>query len=271
MEIENKITLRDNNFGGRDIQNMPGVNFSWCTDDVIVSEHVFFTDNKLRDVDRSQYNNVKKVAWLLEPKGIDPGIYDWILENYHKFNNVLTFDREIISQINNGLFQPYGTYWVEKDSPVKSSSVSMIASCKKEAIGHKIRHSIYNHFSNCIDTFGTITGSRLVSKDVGLSDFRFSFAVENCIQDGYFTEKILDCFATKTIPVYWGSRSVGEFFNNDGIIFIDDFESIESVINYLSEDVYNSKLGAIEDNFNKIDDYHIPELYIEKNYKHLLH
>lgn len=271
MELKNKITLRDNNFCGRDIINMPGVNFSWCADDVIVSNYVFFTDNKLQDVDDNQYKDVKKVAWLLEPKGIDPNIYDWILKNYYKFDNVLTFDREIISQIDNGLFQPYGTYWVEKDSPVKSKLVSMIASYKREAIGHKIRHSIYNHFSSRIDTFGTITGNRLADKSIGLSDFKFSLAIENCKQDGYFTEKILDCFATKTIPVYWGTRTVGEFFNPDGIIFIDDFKSIESVINFLSEDVYNSKLEAIEENFNKVDDYHIPELYIEKNYKHLLH
>lgn len=269
-QVKKKISLIDKNFEGRDILNMPGVNFSWCADDTIVSEYVFFTDKKLQDVDNSRFNSVKKVAWLLEPKGIDPGIYDWILKNYYKFENVLTFDREIISQIDNGLFQPYGTYWVKKDSPVKSNLVSMIASYKREAIGHKIRHSIYKHFSSRIDTFGTITGSRLMDKSIGLSNFRFSFAIENCIQDGYFTEKILDCFATKTIPIYWGSRSIGEFFNTDGIIFVDDFKSIESLINYLSDDVYNSKLEAIEENFNMIDSYHIPELYIERNYKHLL-
>ena len=268
--MRNKITLLDNNFGDRDIQNIPGVNFSWCTDDAIVSEHVFFTDKKLQDVNKSQYNNVKKIAWLLEPKGIEPSIYDWILKNYYKFDNVLTFDREVISQINNGLFLPYGTFWVTKNSPVKSKLVSMIASNKKYAVGHKIRHSIYKHFKNSIEIYGTITGTRLVDKDLGLNDYQFSFAIENCIQDGYFSEKLLDCFATKTIPIYWGTRSVGEFFNTDGIIFIDDFKSIESVINFLSEDVYNSKLKAIEENFNKIDDYHIPELYIEKNYKHLL-
>ena len=270
MEIVNKITLRDSNFDGRDILNMPGVNFAWYTGDDIVSEYVFFTDKKLQDVDSSQYNNVKRVAWLLEPTGIDPGIYDWILNNYHKFDNVLTFDRTIISQIDNGLFQPYGTFWVEKKSPIKSSTVSMIASYKKEAIGHKIRHSIYNHFRDRIDIFGSITGHHLADKATGLNNFRFSFAIENCKQDGYFTEKILDCFATKTIPIYWGTRSIGEFFNTDGIIFIDDFKSIESVINYLSEDVYNSKLDAIEENFNKIDDYHIPEIYTEKNYSYLL-
>jgi len=271
MEVKNKITLRDINFDGRDVVNIPGVNFSWYVGDDIVSEYVFFTDKKLQEVDESRYDNVKKIAWLLEPRGIDEDIYEWILKNYHKFDNVLTFDREVISQLDNGLFQPYGTYWVEKDNPAKKDLVSMIASYKQEAIGHKIRHLIYKHFSDRIDTFGTITGKRLADKSTGLSNFRFSFAIENCIQDGYFTEKILDCFATKTVPIYWGSRSVGEFFNTDGIIFMDDFKSVESIINYLSEDVYNSKLGAIADNFNRVDDYLVPELYIEKNYKHLLH
>lgn len=270
MEIENKITLRDENFAGRDVLNIPGVNFSWYTGDDIVSEHVFFTDKKLQDVDDTQYNNVKKVAWLLEPKGIDPFIYDWILKNYHKFDNVLTFDREVISQIDNGLFQPYGTYWVDKVSPTKTDLISMIASYKKEATGHKIRHSIYKHFRDRIDMFGTITGKRLADKSTGLNDFRFSLAIENCKQDGYFTEKILDCFATKTIPVYWGSRSISEFFNTDGIIFIEDFSSIESVINYLSIDTYDNKIEAIEDNFRRVDSYHVPEIYMESNFKDLI-
>ena len=270
MEIKNKITLRDNNFGSRDILNMPGVNFSWDTGDDILSEYVFFTDNKLIDVDNSHYNNVKKIAWLLEPRGINPDMYDWILQNYYKFDRVLTFDRDIISQINNGLFLPYGTYWVEKNNPIKSKLVSMVASNKSFAVGHKIRHLIYKHFKNKIETYGTITGNRLPDKSSGLNDYRFSFAIENCIQDGYFTEKLLDCFATKTIPIYWGTRSVSEFFNSDGIIFIDDFTSIQSLINFLREDVYNSKLKAVEENFNKVDDYHIPEIYIENNYKHLL-
>tara|TARA_R110002153_G_scaffold39659_2_gene114077 strand:+ start:942 stop:1763 length:822 start_codon:yes stop_codon:yes gene_type:complete len=270
MEIKNKITLRDINFTGRDVLNMPGVNFSWDIGDDIVSEYVFFTDKKLQDVNKSQYNGVKKVAWLLEPKGIDPGIYDWILDNYRKFDHVLTFDRTVISQIDNGLFQPYGTYWVEKNNSVKDNLVSMIASYKKEATGHKIRHSIYKHFKDRIDTFGTITGNYLDNKSIGLNNFKFSFAIENCKQDGYFTEKILDCFATKTIPIYWGTRSIGDFFNTAGIIFIDDFKSIESVLDFIGEDIYNNKLEAIEENFNKIDSYHIPELFIEKEYKHLL-
>ena len=100
--------------------------------------------------------------------------------------------------------------------------------------------------------------------------FKYSFAIENCIQDGYFSEKLLDCFATKTIPLYWGSKSVSEFFNTDGIIFLQDFNSVQSLLDFINDQVYNSKIEAIEENYNKIDRYHIPEIYIEKNYNNLL-
>jgi len=103
MEVKKKISLIDTNFSGRNIIDIPGVNFSWYTGDAITSNHVFFTDKHLQYVDDDIYNDSKKVAWLLEPIGIDPGIYTWILENYHKFDNVLTFDGDIISQIDNGL------------------------------------------------------------------------------------------------------------------------------------------------------------------------
>ena len=270
MEIKKKISLIDTNFVGRDIINMPGVNFSWWNKNEIVSEYVFITDTKLEFVDKIRQPGIKKIAWLLEPKGIMPGIYDWILENYKKFDKVLTFDREIISQIDNGLFAPYGTFWVNKSSEEKTKLVSMIASFKQEATGHKIRHSINNYFSDEVDIFGSITGNRIDSKNTGLDNYKFSFAIENCIQDGYFSEKLLDCFATKTIPLYWGSRSVSEFFNSDGIIFIDEFRSIQSLLDFINDEVYNSKIKAIEENYKKIDSYHIPEIYIERNYNNLL-
>ena len=270
MEIKKKISLIDTNFTGRDIINMPNVNFSWWNKNELVSDHVFITDTKLEFVDKINKPGIKKIAWLLEPKGILPDIYEWILENYKKFDKVLTFDRDIIAQIDNGLFAPYGTYWAEKTNKEKTKLVSMVASFKNEAPGHKIRHAINKHFNSRVDIYGSITGNRIDSKNIGLDNYKYSFAIENCIQDGYFSEKLLDCFATKTIPLYWGSKSVSEFFNPDGIIFLQDFNSIQSLLDFINDDVYNSKIDAIQENLEKIDSYHIPEIYIEKNYNNLL-
>ena len=35
----------------------------------------------------------------------------------------------------------------------------------------------------------------------------FSVCIENDVYDTYFTEKILDCFATGTIPIYKGTKN----------------------------------------------------------------
>lgn len=38
----------------------------------------------------------------------------------------------------------------------------------------------------------------------------------------YFTEKILDCFTTGTIPIYQGAPDIGDYCNAEGIVVIDD-------------------------------------------------
>jgi hypothetical protein len=72
----------------------------------------------------------------------------------------------------------------------------------------------------------------------------FSVAIENDTYDTYFTEKIIDCFATGTIPIYKGTRRIIEHFNSDGIIFLDDTN-----ISDLTSELYYSKLDAIKENF----------------------
>ena len=90
----------------------------------------------------------------------------------------------------------------------------------------------------------------------------FSVAIENASYETYFTEKIQDCFATGTIPVYYGSPDIGKFFNSDGIIFLtDDFD-----ISQLTSDLYYDKLEAVKDNLERVKHYPINEDYIYKTY-----
>eukprot|EP00620_Florenciella_sp_RCC1587_P021099 CAMPEP_0182561832 /NCGR_PEP_ID=MMETSP1324-20130603/4262_1 /TAXON_ID=236786 /ORGANISM="Florenciella sp., Strain RCC1587" /LENGTH=60 /DNA_ID=CAMNT_0024774579 /DNA_START=220 /DNA_END=399 /DNA_ORIENTATION=+ len=50
----------------------------------------------------------------------------------------------------------------------------------------------------------------------------FHIAIENVKSNGYFTEKLLDCFLTRTVPLYWGCPNIGEYFEVEGMIIIDD-------------------------------------------------
>jgi len=112
-----------------------------------------------------------------------------------------------------------------------------------------------------IDVFGRGI-QEILNKEIGLKDYRFSFCVENDTYDTYFTEKILDCFATGTVPIYMGTKKVVEYFNPDGIIFFDgSFD-----LSILSEELYLSKMEAIKDNFERVKDYSVLDDWIYKNH-----
>ena len=66
-------------------------------------------------------------------------------------------------------------------------------------------------------------------------DYRFSIVIENCKRDYWFTEKLIDCLRTGTIPIYWGCPSIGDFFDIRGFILFDDINDLENILNNLTE------------------------------------
>ena len=87
----------------------------------------------------------------------------------------------------------------------------------------------------------------------------FSIAMENCEVPGYFTEKVLDCFATGTIPIYLGDPTIGEHFNMDGVIWLsDEFD--------VSDEIYYSKIDAVKDNLERVQEMEVLEDYIWKHH-----
>ena len=75
----------------------------------------------------------------------------------------------------------------------------------------------------------------------------FHWAVESIREEGYFTEKLLDCFMTYTIPVYYGDPKIGNVFNLDGIIMLDTADPVGQA-NSLTESLYEYKIYAIMEN-----------------------
>lgn len=60
-----------------------------------------------------------------------------------------------------------------------------------------------------------------------LKDYDFSICIENCIEDGYFTEKLTDCMLCDTTPLYMGCPDI-ETFGFSGIIPITSSEDLTS-------------------------------------------
>ena len=66
----------------------------------------------------------------------------------------------------------------------------------------------------------------------------FTFIAENSIEDNFFTEKIIDCFRTYTVPIYFGCKNIGRYFDTRGIIIPKNVTEAIYMINNLNQDSY---------------------------------
>lgn len=225
-----------------------------------------YVNQKSLDV-LSDVSNIPKYIWLLESKQIIQEIYDWILTNYDfvasRVDGIFSCDENLCQRYDKFKYCiSNAAPWIEERQIYeKTKLVSMISSNKSMVPGHRKRLEFVQKFKDQVDLYGR--GFRDLSrKEEGLKDYMFSVAVENAVYDTYFTEKLTDCFATGTIPVFYGCRGVTEYFNKDGIIFLDDDFDIST----LSEDLYRSKLDAVKDNFERANNLPVAEDYLYDTY-----
>lgn len=59
---------------------------------------------------------------------------------------------------------------------------------------------------------------------------KFSIAFENSSHPGYTTEKLVEAFAAKTVPIYWGDPLVGLGFEEEAFINCHQYDSFEAVV-----------------------------------------
>ena len=226
-----------------------------------------------------------KFIWLLESREIIPEQYKFIEDNYDfvasRVDGIFTADQRLTNEVG-----PDGKFlyclsnaapWVmDRDIYTKSKLVSMIASNKGYTEGHRRRLKVVKAY---VDKFGQedLYGWGLThelplkEKSRGLADYMFSFACENANYPTYFTEKLTDCFACGTIPVYYGTAGVAQYFNPEGIIFLDQNSPWDNIPwDKLTEEYYESKKDVIKENFEIAQCMRVAEDYMYGNYLYLL-
>ena len=148
----------------------------------------------------------------------------------------------------------------------------MIASNKGYKEGHRRRLKVVQAY---VDKFGQedLYGWGLThelplkEKSRGLRDYMFSFACENANYPTYFTEKLTDCFACGTIPVYYGTAGVAQYFDPDGIIFLDQSSPWDNIPwDKLTPEYYESKKDVIQQNYEIAVSMRVAEDYMYGNY-----
>ena len=228
-----------------------------------------FDESVLIAVDHSdgQRQTIKDFKGKKVSVSVEPGAISGRAMNHDIFDLCLSWKTGEYMSHENGVLLPYGeTFLREEDIKIwdKTKTMSIVASDKTQTPGHKLRHEIINHdgklYNNFIDVYGRCGKGfgGIENKIDGLKDYQFSIAIENVDEQNWFTEKILDCFLTGTIPVYYGCPNLGQFgFDTEGVVRIESKVGFDQIKDDINSDLYKKAAdsGAIEHNFKKAHEY----------------
>lgn len=76
-------------------------------------------------------------------------------------------------------------------------------------------------------------GGAVKDKNTFLQKYKFNIAFENCSHDGYCTEKILDAFVARVVPIYYGDPRIAEDFNSKAFVNAHEFPSMDAVVEHV--------------------------------------
>jgi len=159
-------------------------------------------------------------------------------------------------------YRPYvfGTSWITEQptSYAKKYGISTIFSNKSDSSfeGYSIRRQIeaqeqkYTIPTMVYGPKGSWLGQNIgypQKSKIPSFDYMFQWAIENHQEEGYFTEKLLDCLIMKTVPIYYGDTKIGSRFDSRGIIVFDKNNFVEQA-NKLNPCDYEKRKDAIEEN-----------------------
>jgi hypothetical protein len=200
-----------------------------------------------------------KVAVQVEP----PSVTNKAVEQYldvegNKFDLILTYYSSILKSNKKAKLFYFGDSWIKEKSESidKTRNVSFVTSNKNFTPGHAVRMEVVDSLHLGLARFDLYGRgfNPIEKKEEGLNDYKFSIVIENEFMENWFTEKIVDCFRTKTIPIYKGCPNIKDFYNEKGIIKFDTTEELYSIlndVNFNSTSIYDSMKESMDDNYNR--------------------
>lgn len=197
-------------------------------------------------------------------------IDDLRIKNDHDL--ILTHDSDIVDEFSNAVFFPYGSTWLNRGSIEhpdglgeyveknyeSNYDVSFLASWypidrpgyyhRREIWRRQQEIGIPTNFFTSTKAFDISPKPLIDGEKDCLFNSMFHICTENQSVHNYFTEKIVDCFLSETIPVYWGCPNINDFFDNTGIISFDSTDELIHKVNSLTPEYYSNLKSVIEDN-----------------------
>lgn len=158
-----------------------------------------------------------------------------------------------------------------QEPKIKTKFCGFVSSNPNVAIREHIFHRI-NEYKK-IDSAGPVLNNTgyiiprdgfpgVARKIDWLRDYKFTLSYENSSNPGYITEKIMNAFYARSIPIYWGSTTSEVDFNPKSFInwhdYLDDKKLLDRIIEIdNNDDLYNEMVNQppfVDNKFNKFMD-----------------
>ena len=217
-------------------------------------EEFFVTDQEvIADVSwlRRRFPNRLVNAWTIESRGVNPKPFQFLEKNFALYDRIFTHDSALLEIAPNSKFSPGGGVWIggnhaggEIGVHLKTKDVSLVSSKKIKTRLHRERLKAAIRLGNGKSDVDVFLGTEPAAWK-SLRDYRFNIVFENYQSDFYFTEKLLNCFATGTVPIYRGARKLDTFFDTDGVIGFESFVELKQVLALATEEHYQLLLPAV--------------------------
>ena len=270
-----EISLKDSN-----IRHIPSFNgytapksITWCRDDV-QRDVTVFTDKFIHKVYTHPLEGIK-VAWLMEPKAINNNSYDLAKKHTLDYDYIMSHDIEFLSEFpeEKRVFCPgsgSSLYEYEWKMYPKTKSILTVVGNKHSTEGHMFRHRIVELFGDEIDVLGRSCKPFPPEKRAETyAPYRFQIVVHNSAVKDYWTDILLDCFLTGTIPIVWEGNFLNKYFNLQGCWTFNTLGDLDRLLSKLigdEEGFYEHCLDAVKDNFERAKQWAVVEDYLYDNF-----
>ncbi|MGI9345010.1 MAG: glycosyltransferase family 10 domain-containing protein [Gammaproteobacteria bacterium] len=204
-----------------------------------------------------------KILFLAEPLAVLPDVGKEAMKSAYVFDKIYTFCQEVLEKHPQAELFEWGATGLKhgKLQLSKSNKVSFITSSKSQTDGHRLRLEIFDF----LQSFDSKNGLKYYAhksppfhpnKNDFFESYKFHICAENSIQANYFTEKIIDCFSSKTLPIYWGCPNLGDWFEMGGVITFSNLDELKHIVDRLNASCYDRRQNEIEANYETAKKYH---------------
>ena len=240
-----------------------------------------FFDYVPQSIDQLNINPYNFI-WLSEPDEFF-GMHTWVLNNHQLFTGILTWSEILLNNCSNAVLFPFNVdqggmaeltneqFDEFTQSKKPKFEVSFLSGAKSITNGHKFRQEIYKikdqisipkKWFHTLEDFnqddfakgGIGRPDRIWNaKQKCFNESMFHICVENVNHNNWYTEKIGDAFATKTIPIYNGCSNLEELgYDEKGIIRFNSTPELVSICNSLTPDMYEDMKPYLEHNYHEV-------------------